>query len=524
MSQVFAPQDGAAAESISQEFYIPISGPVVGILSGYPVTFTSYNAGQNLPEVNAYADGSRGFVGITMGNYPRLGTGFVQVAGESVLMLAARCDTALTIADAGEPLYSVSLGGVSLTRVAATDPLIGVISYVDAGTGDFKVIIEQDKPPSSGGAGMTDWVAEDDSANTLTVNNGYILEFNGNNGISTDASVANVMTLSLPTPVNDETGLYYDLTTATWKPTERIAFGTTSRIQLDCEGNLPSGFPGDCGVLSETNGAFGYSNNFIISTGSSGVANLWISGNGANASSNIYFSAASVSGDYPLPATYNQITSTALATSAQAIVLSTGIGTARPTDSGTEVALYEGNTLQVGTSSRTSSTGGKNLNDTSKYGGSQNNTVGGLLTFGNGSSTTPGSGYVSGSQQTEAATDGTVATAAEYYLGAASTVGSNIDQHSCFRVYRLTLSMQNSTDSVYQTETITIVSDLATATWSVSDFLSTGGAASEIAWDVDFPTPAGSTLTYMRVRPYSTLVGKNVQFDISGQAIGGNLI
>ena len=185
--------------------------------------------------------------------------------------------------------------------------------------------------------------------------------------------------------------------------------------------------------------------------------------------------------------------------------------------------MFEGNNLQIG-SARTTSTGGKNLNDTSKYGGAQNNTIGGLLTFSNSGGTGSGSGYIGGLQHTTASSSGTNTTSADWYLGTASTTGASIDNHSCFRVYRATLSYQNSTDGVYQTETITIVSDLTTATWSVSDFLSTGAAASEIAWDVDFPTPLGSSLTYMRLRAWSTLVAKNVQFDMSAQCIGGNLI
>ena len=116
MSQVFAPLDASDAEAIRQEYFVPNSAPIVGILQGYPVTFTNYSAAQNLPEINAYADGSRGFVGVTDTNAARLGTGFVQVAGESVLMLAARSTSALTTANCGDPLYVTALATVDLTN------------------------------------------------------------------------------------------------------------------------------------------------------------------------------------------------------------------------------------------------------------------------------------------------------------------------------------------------------------------------------------------------------------------------
>jgi hypothetical protein len=160
------------------------------------------------------------------------------------------------------------------------------------------------------------------------------------------------------------------------------------------------------------------------------------------------------------------------------------------------------------------------------YGGAENNTISGLLAFSDGLlAGISSNGYVSGKRTTVAATDGSVATAAEWFLGAGSSTGVNIDYYSQYRVYRLTCSYQNSTDAVFQTETITIISDLTTPTWALSDFLSTSGAPSEIGWDVDYVNPGGtSSVNYLRVRCYSTKAGKNVQFDISGQAIGGNLI
>ena len=525
MSQISS-VSSTATEDLFIEVYVDVTAPIIGITLGRPCRPQAYSIAEGLPELGAtpYSDGDV-VAGISFDDYPRESIGFIQIAGITPVIPANRCQTGLvTATDIGKPLFNVAAGEYALTRTASTDPYCGVITYIDSGTGDFQFAIDFDKPPIAGLA-MTDWIMEDDAAATETITDGETVQLLGGNGITTVATnTPTAMTFSLPTSTNDETGLYYDLTTAGWKVTEKLGGAYTNHLQLDVEGNLPSGYSGDCGFLAEADGGYGYANNFLISNGASGVANIWLSGNGANASNNIYFSNAAVSGDYPLPTVYNQITGTGLAGSAQAIVLSTSVGTSRPTNSGTEVALYEGNTLQVGTSSRTSSVGGKNLNDTTKYGGVQNNTIGGLLTFGNGSSTTPSSGYVSGSQQTEASTSGTVSDAASWFLGAASTTGSNIDQHSCFRVYRLTLSMQNSTDGTYQTETITIISNLSTATWSVSDFLSTGAAASEIDFDVDFPTPAGSSLTYMRLRAFNTLVGKNVQYDISGQAIGGNLI
>lgn len=523
MSQVFSPGAAAAdTEKLSSSFFVSNSGPVAGIIQGYPATYTGFNVGQNLPEIDAYADGSSGYVGIIEVSAARLGTGKIQYAGESVLMFAARSADALVVGDIGKPMFLVGLTSLSLTRVAATDPLAGVLSFVDAGTGDFKILIEQDKPDAAA-AGYTSWTAEDDAANQQIITNGYLLNFEGSNGIDTDASVANVMTLNLPSTTTDRVGFHYDSGTGKWQATESGGFVNNS-IKFDTDGGL-IGFSGDTGIVVESTANFAYSDLRLVSTGNSGRGNLWVAGTGANGA-NIYFAEASVAGNFPLPATFNSIQSTALINTNQSMVLFTGIGTGQPVDSSTALCLSEGNSVQIGgTTSGTTLRSGKNLNSTAVYGGSENNTVSGLLSFSDGTTTGISSnGYVSGNRTT-VTSDGTIATAAEWYLGAASTTGVNIDYYSQYRAYRLTCSYQNSTDGIYQTETITIISDLTTPTWALSDFLSTGAAASEILWDVDYVNPGGtSTVNYLRVRVYSSQAGKTVQLDLSGQGIGGNLI
>jgi len=523
MSQISSVSGAAASsEALSSSFYVPASGPIGGIIQGYPATYTGYNVAENLSEINAYADGSSGYVGIILESAAQLGIGKIQYAGESVLMFAARSADALVPADIGKPMFLVGLTTLSLTRVASTDPLAGVLSFVDAGTGDFKILIEQDKPDAGGGGGYTSWTAEDDNANTQAVTNGYVLEFNGSNGIDTDASVANVMTLDLPSTTTDMVGFHYDSGTGKWKATEVGGFINTE-ILFDTDGIL--GFAGDSIIQSKATANFSYSDLRLVSTGNSGRANLWVAGTGANGG-NIYFSEASVAGNFPLPSTYNSIQATTLINTNQSMILFTGIGTGQPVDSTTALCLSEGNSVQIGgTTTGSPLRTGKNLNTTAVYGGAENNTVSGLLAFSDGTlNGISSNGYVSGNRTT-VTSDGTIATAAEWYLGAASTTGVNIDYYSQYRAYRLTCSYQNSTDGIYQTETITIISDLTTPTWALSDFLSTGAAASEILWDVDYVNPGGtSSVNYLRVRVYSSQAGKTVQLDISGQGIGGNLI
>ena len=522
MSQISSVSAAASSEALSSSFFVTNSGPVAGIIQGYPVTYTGFNVGQNLPEIDAYADGTSGYVGIVSESAARLGVGKVQYAGESVLMFAARSFDFLAITDIGKPMYLTGLATVSLTRLADTDPLVGVVSFVDSLTGDFKLLIEQDKPPA-GGAGYTSWGLEDDSGNQLIITDGYLLNVVSSNGIDTDASVANFLNIDLPSTTTDMVGFHYDSGTGKWKATESGG-GVNNSIKFDTDGSI-IGFSGDTGIVVESTATFAYSDLRLISNGVSGRGNIWLAGTGANGG-NIYFSEASVAGDYPLPSTYNSIQSTALINTNQSMILYTGSGPGQPADSDTALCLSEGNSVQIGGSvSGFPIRTGKNLNTTAVYGGAENNTVSGLLAFSDGTlGGISSNGYVSGNRTT-VTSDGTIATAAEWYLGAASTTGVNIDYYSQYRAYRLTCSYQNSTDGIYQTETITIISDLTTPTWALSDFLSTGAAASEILWDVDYVNPGGtSSINYLRVRVYSSQAGKNVQLDLSGQGIGGNLI
>ncbi len=522
MSQISSVGGDATVNELQLAVYIPPSPPtpVVGLLKGHVVCATGTTG--TIPEVSGYADGSKTVLGVLVDNYLPDSNGFVQIAGETDLILAVTCLSPLTPANIGDPLFNVAAGRVDLTRAADTDPLVGSITFVD-GSGNYKMVIQDDKP-DPGAAGYTSWDLQDDALNTQSVTNGYVVKVESDNGIDTDASIVNILKINLPSTSTDEVGFHYDATAGAWKATENLVQNT--EIIFDTDGSLPSGFAGDSGIQLTSNGGFAYTDLRLISNGVSGRANIWLAGTGANGG-NIYWAESSVAGSFPLPTVRNSIQATTLVNTNQSMVLYTGKGPGQPVDSATTLCLSEGNSVQIGGSVTGSPLRtGKNLNTTSVYGGAENNTMSGLLAFSDGLlAGISSNGYVSGNRTAVGSTDGTVATAAEWYLGAGSTTGVNIDYYCQYRVYRLTCSYQNSTDGVYQTETITIVSDLATPTWSLSDFLSTGGAASEIAWDVDYVNPGGtSSINYMRVRCYSTQVGKNVQFDLSGQGIGGRLI
>jgi len=522
MSQISS-VSAASSESLYIDVFVSNLAPVIGIQAGRPCRPLEFSLAESLPTLNAtpYSNGDV-VAGIAFDDYARNTTGKLQISGITPVIVANRMQDALVLADIGKPIFNVTTGEYSLTRSANTDPYCGVLTFVDNATGDFQFAIDFDKPPT-GGAGYTSWTAEDDDANTQAITDGYVLEFNGSNGIDTDASVANVMTLNLPSTTTDMVGFHYDSGTGKWKASESIGLVNNS-IKFDTDGGI-IGFSGDTGIVVESTNNFAYSDLRLVSTGISGRANLWLAGTGANGA-NIYFAESSVAGNFPLPATFNSIQSTALINTNQSMVLFTGIGTGQPVDSTAALCLSEGNSVQIGgTSTGVPLRTGKNLNSTAVYGGSENNTVSGLLAFSDGTlNGISSNGYVSGNRTT-VTSDGTIATAGEWYLGAASTTGVNIDYYSQYRAYRLTCSYQNSTDGIYQTETITIISDLTTPTWALSDFLSTGAAASEILWDVDYVNPGGtSSVNYLRVRVYSSQAGKTVQLDLSGQGIGGNLI
>lgn len=516
MSQISSVSGDPTVDDLQLAIYVPPSPPtpIVGLLKGHVVCATGTTG--TIPEVSAYADGTKTVLGVLVDNYAPDSNGFVQIAGETDLILAVTCLTPLTPANIGDPLFNVTTGRVDLTRAADTDPLVGSITFVD-GAGNYKMVIQDDKPDSAA-AGYTDWVAEDDATNQQTITNGYVLEFTGSNGIDTDATVANQMILNLPTTATDQVSFNYDTVTGSWKASENLVSGT--EFVIDNKGTI-IGFAGDAGTILTATGGFAYSDMRALSTGASGVGRLLLGGN-SSAGAAILMGEHTVVAAFPTSVTTNTIQATALQATTQSLVLHSGQGTTQPTESSTDLALGEGRSVHIKSGTGSPIRTGKNLNNTDVYGGSNNTTTAGTLSFGR--FNVGESAYWAG-DQTTVVTDGTVGTAAEWYLGAGSSTGISIDYYSQFRVYRLTCSYQNSTDGVYQTETITIVSDLTTPTWSLSDFLSTGGAASEIGWDVDYVNPGGtSSVNYLRVRAYSLLGGKVVQFDISGQCIGGNLV
>ena len=173
MSQISSVSADPTVDELQLAVYIPPSppSPVVGLLKGHVVCATGTTG--TIPEVSAYADGSKTVLGVLVDNYAPDSNGFVQIAGETDLILAVTCLTPLTPANIGDPLFNVAAGRVDLTRAADTDPLVGSITFVD-GSGNYKMVIQDDKPnPPS--AGYLSWTAEDDATNQQTITNGYIL-------------------------------------------------------------------------------------------------------------------------------------------------------------------------------------------------------------------------------------------------------------------------------------------------------------------------------------------------------------